>query len=655
MKRYSLVGRFALLSAVAMIVLGLGLAELEANLIRHRALENARESAEFVAHVALQSQLTPLDVIQGLGPEEVADMDQAFRQGVQDHRIARIKIWSPTGKIVYSDDHSLIGRSFPVEDDLADALKGGVSSDISRLQSAENVDERQFGQLFEVYLPLRFGNEHPVGAFELYVPYKPIAAGIASDTRRLVLFTLVALLLLYAALFRIVSRASRRLDEQASELERRAVRNEWLALNDTLTGLPNRTSFQRFLDDQVASGEPVAAVVMDIDRFKEINDTLGHEVGDAVLQEAAERLTTFRGPIAAVARLGGDEFGLVLVGDVPPPETTVRSLSAAFTEPFEVQEISVEIMPSFGLAPVRDSEDDSRSVLRRAEIAMYEAKARASRVESYTDAMERSSTLRLVLAGELRRAIEMGELRLRYQPKVLLPSGAVVGVEALVRWQHPTRGLLEPHEFIPVAESSGLIRQLTTWVLEQALPMQRRLADSGAATLTMSVNVSARSLSDPRLPDEVAREISTARVDPARVILEVTETSMVEEGEHVFRALDRLTKMGVTLSVDDFGTGYSSLSYIQRLPVGEVKIDRGFVMGVENNPGNRAIVRAAIDVAGVFDLAVVAEGVENETAAQILADLGCHAAQGFHFAQPMNEEDLLRWLGTATVGLPFAS
>ncbi|HXY71551.1 MAG TPA: bifunctional diguanylate cyclase/phosphodiesterase [Actinomycetota bacterium] len=655
MKRYSLVGRFALLSAAAMIVLGLGLGRLEANLIRHRGLENAQDSAEFVAHVGLQSQLTPLDIIQGLTPEEISDMDEAFREGLQDHRIARIKIWSPTGKIVYSDDHSLIGRTFPIEDELGDALKGKVSSDISSLDNAENVDERKFGQLFEVYLPLRFGNERPVGAFELYVPYKPIGAAIASDTRQLLLFTLVALLLLYAALFRIVSQASRRLDEQASELERRAERNEWLALNDTLTGLPNRTSFQRVLDDKVASGDPIAAVVMDLDRFKEINDTLGHEVGDAVLREAAERLTRFRGPVAAIARLGGDEFGLVVAGDVPPAETTVRSLSAAFTEPFQVQGISVEVMPSFGLAHARESGDDSRSVLRRAEIAMYEAKARASRVESYSDAMERSSTQRLVLAGELRRAIERGELRLRFQPKVLLPSGAVVGVEALVRWQHPTRGLLEPQEFIPVAESSGLIRQLTTWVLEQALPLQRRLADSGAATLTMSVNVSARSLSDPRLPEEVAREIATARVDPARVILEVTETSMVEEGEHVFRALDELTRMGVTLSVDDFGTGYSSLSYIQRLPVGEVKIDRGFVMGVENNPGNRAIVRAAIDVASVFDLAVVAEGVENETSAQILADLGCHAAQGFHFAQPMDEEELLRWLGTATVGLPFAS
>ena len=655
MKRYGLVGRFALLSAAAMIVLGLGLGKLEANLIRHRALENARESAEFVAHVALQSQLTPLDVLQGLGPEEVADMDHAFRQGVLDKRIARIKIWSPAGKVVYSDDHSLIGRSFPIQDDLREALKGEVSSDISSLNEAENVDERKFGRLFEVYLPLRFGNDHPVGAFELYVPYQPIAAGIASDTRRLLTLTVAALLLLYVALFRIVSKASHRLDDQAAELERRARRNEWLALNDTLTGLPNRTSFQRFLDEQIASGDPVAAVVMDLDRFKEINDTLGHDVGDAVLREAAERLLRFRGPVASAARLGGDEFGLVLVGDVPPAETTVRSLSAAFTEPFEVEDVSVEIMPSFGLAQVRESGDDSRSVLRRAEIAMYEAKARASRVESYSDAMERSSTQRLVLAGELRRAIERGELRLRYQPKVRLPSGAVVGVEALVRWQHPTRGLLEPQEFIPVAESSGLIRQLTTWVLEQALPLQRRLADSGAATLTMSVNVSARSLSDPRLPEEVAREIGAARVDPARVILEVTETSMVEEGEHVFRALDELTRMGVTLSVDDFGTGYSSLSYIQRLPVGEVKIDRGFVMGVENNPGNRAIVRAAIDVASVFDLAVVAEGVENETSAQILADLGCHAAQGFHFAQPMTEDDLLHWLASATVGLPFAS
>jgi diguanylate cyclase (GGDEF)-like protein len=646
MTRHGLVGKFALLSAVAVLLLGVGLARVESNLIRNRALDSARSSAQLVAQVALQSQITPSDLQAGLSADKIASLDHALQEGSTGNTIARVKIWSRDSTVVYSDDHRLIGRSFPTEGDLQEALDGEASTDVSALNEAENVDEREFGQLLEVYLPLRFGEQQPAGAFELYLPYRPIAAGIVADTRRLYLWTLGGLLLLYLLLFRIVYGASKRIEGQKASLKARAEENERLALSDQLTGLPNRTMFTRMLGEAIdgdgAAGH-MSVVLMDLDRFKDVNDTLGHDVGDLLLDQVGARLAKVAREPEQPARLGGDEFAVLVPGDRAAAEEVARRLVAQFVEPFRIDGMAIEVSPSIGIANYPRDGDAGHVVLRRAEIAMYQAKESTSRIEVYSPDIDHYTPDRLELAAELRRAIEQNQLLLHCQPKVDLTTGTVVGVEALVRWQHPVRGLMFPDEFIPLAEQTGIIRPLTTWVLDEALRVCRRALDRGMR-LPIAVNLSARNLLDTHFVEQVEALLTANHVEPELLILEVTESSMVEEASHVQASLHALEGMGVLLSIDDFGTGYSSLAYLQRLPVGELKIDRSFVRRLGEEAGSVPIVRAAVDLGRALDLLVVAEGVETESAATILRSLGCQSAQGFHFASPMPEEDLFAWL-----------
>jgi diguanylate cyclase (GGDEF)-like protein len=647
MTRHGLVGKFALLSAAAVLLLGIGLARMESGLIRNRALQSARNSAQLVTQVALQSNLQPSDLQNGLTVSEIAALDNSLQEGNADNSIARVKIWSPDSTVVYSDDTSLIGRKFPIETDLREALDGETSSDVSDVNEAENVEERRLGQLLEVYIPLRFNKQKPAGAFELYLPYAPVAEGIASDTRRLWAVTVGGLVLLYLLLFRIVYGASKRIDAQKRSLKERAEENERLAMTDQLTGLPNRTMFTRRLNELIAApGSPVAqvnVVLMDLDRFKDVNDTLGHDVGDRLLAEVGGRLAGMTREGEHPARLGGDEFAILVPGDRHAAQEVARRLVGQFVEPFRVEGMAVEVAPSIGVANYPRDGDAGHVILRRADIAMYKAKESTSRIEFYSPDIDHYTADRLQLAGELRRAIEQNQLVLHCQPKIELATETVVGVEALVRWQHPVRGLIFPDEFIPLAERTGIIRPLTTWVLNEALRVCRRALDRGMR-LPIAVNLSAKNLLGDRFVREVEALLTANSVEPELLVLEVTESSMVEEASHVQASLQALEAMGVLLSIDDFGTGYSSLAYLQRLPVGELKIDRSFVRRLGEDSGSVPIVRAAVDLGRALDLLVVAEGVETESAAGILRSLGCQSAQGFHFASPMPEDDLFAWL-----------
>jgi diguanylate cyclase (GGDEF)-like protein len=647
MTRHGLVGKFALLSAAAVLLLGIGLARMESGLIRNRALQSARNSAQLVTQVALQSNLQPSDLKNGLSVSEIAALDNALQERNADNTIARVKIWSPDSTVVYSDDASLIGRRFAIEEPLREALHGTPTSDISEADEAENVAEQKFGQLLEVYIPIRFNERTPAGAFELYLPYGPIAKGIASDTKRLWAMTLGGLVLLYLLLFRIVYGASKRIDAQKRSLKERAEENERLAMTDQLTGLPNRTMFTRRLNELIdAPGSPAAqvnVVLMDLDRFKDVNDTLGHDVGDRLLAEVGGRLAGMTRDGEQPARLGGDEFAILVPGDRHAAREVARRLVAQFVEPFQVEGMAVEVAPSIGIANYPRDGDAGHVILRRADIAMYKAKESTSRIEFYSPDIDHYTADRLQLAGELRRAIEQNQLVLHCQPKMELATETVVGAEALVRWQHPVRGLMFPDEFIPLAERTGIIRPLTTWVLNEALLVCRRALDRGMR-LPIAVNLSAKNLLDDRFVREVEALLTANRVEPELLVLEVTESSMVEEASHVQASLHALEEMGVLLSIDDFGTGYSSLAYLQRLPVGELKIDRSFVRRLGEDSGSVPIVRAAVDLGRALDLIVVAEGVETESAAAILRTLGCQSAQGFHFASPMPEGDLFSWL-----------
>ncbi len=422
------------------------------------------------------------------------------------------------------------------------------------------------------------------------------------------------------------------------------------ALHDGLTGLPNRTMVQRRITETleaVAAGRScgLGVMILDLDGFKQVNDTFGHAQGDLLLREVAQRLRSAAGPGAMVARLGGDEFAVVAV-DTPSVETASRigrRLLHALEEPVVIEGTEVAIGGSIGLSLSPEHGSEVSQLLRRADVAMYEAKSSAAGLRVYEAAMDTTSPTRLALVGELRTAIATGQLVLHVQPQVELVSSRVTGVEVLVRWEHPERGLVLPDEFVPIAERSGLIRTLTSTVLSGALESCSRWLAAGVE-LGVAVNLSARSLLDVDLAEQVRNLLEMYAV-PARLLtLEITESSVMTDAVRALDVLHRLNALGVRLSVDDFGTGYSSLSYLKRLPVQEVKIDKSFVTGLTEDADDATIVASIVNLGRSLSLQVVAEGVESAACLDRLTAMGCDCVQGFLVARPMPVGQLLPWL-----------
>lgn len=431
------------------------------------------------------------------------------------------------------------------------------------------------------------------------------------------------------------------------------------ANHDPLTGLPSRALFMDRLEQalkQGASADHMPSVLMlDMDGFKEVNDVFGHSSGDIVLVEVADRLSSRVRPHDTVTRLGGDEYAVLLVNvDAAQAEEAAARLSDALAIPFELGSVSVELEVSIGIATAGPGED-AEVVVRNADTAMYHAKEQRLGRVHYEDQLTRSGASqrgnRLDLLGDLRRALQEHQIVLHYQPKIDLTQGATVGVEALARWQHPERGLLQPAAFIEMVERTNLSRQFTAEVLSLALAQSRAWADLGLE-IPIAVNLSRRSLLDPSLPGAVAAALAEHGVSPQLLILEINEMTVVSEPELAVQILHRLRALGVKVSLDDFGTGYSSLSYLKSLPIDELKIDRSFVRHVtEAGSRDSILVRATVELAHQLGLTVVAEGVEDADTQRLLGDLECDVAQGFHFARPMPASDLGAWLTESFTGL----
>lgn len=448
------------------------------------------------------------------------------------------------------------------------------------------------------------------------------------------------------------------------ELRREADERRHEALHDALTGLPNRALFSQRVKEAVGPRDPgptvggltggrpprpnetaAAVMLMDLDRFKEVNDTLGHHNGDLLLREVATRLhETVRG-CDTVARLGGDEFALLLPelhGPEQARELAARVLSA-LSRPFVVDGLSLEIGASIGIALSPEHGDDGVVLLQRADVAMYNAKAAKEGCSVYTAERDNYSPKRLALATELRRAIDTGQLVVYHQPKVDITTEAVVGTEALVRWSHPDYGMVFPDEFIPVAEQTGLIVPLTLHVLDSALA-QCSTWRAGGHGVGVAVNLAVRSLLDTSLPDTVNEALARHGVPARMLTLEITESSIMADADRTISVLERLALIGVKLSVDDFGTGYSSLTYLQRLPVHEVKIDKSFVMGMGSDANAATIVQSIVELGHNLGLRVVAEGVEDDAVWRRLQAMSCDIAQGYLLSRPAPAADITSWL-----------
>ena len=442
--------------------------------------------------------------------------------------------------------------------------------------------------------------------------------------------------------------------------ERRAhlVRLEHQALHDTLTDLPNRVLLFDRLEQAIAIAPreraKVALMLMDLDRFKEVNDAYGHQYGDLLLKAVAIRLKQQVRSSDTVARLGGDEFAIVLpsVGDASTAAAVAQKILKAMEAPFIIDDKTLDVGASIGIAICPTHGNDAATLLRRADIAMYRAKSANIGFHFHTPDGEGQMGTQLSLAVDLRQAIESSQLVLHYQPKLHLRSGLVTRVEALVRWNHPELGLLSPAEFIPLAERTGLVKPLTDWVLDEALRQCRSWHDAGIP-MHVAVNLSTRSLQEPYLAEKVQQALLKWHVEARCLKLEITESSILADPPQVMAILYLLQGLGVRLSIDDFGTGYSSLVHLRNLPVDEIKVDQSFVRGMMSNDADLAIVRATIDLAHNLGHQVAAEGVEDPATFLKLRDLGCDLAQGYYLSPPLPAYELLGWLERTRWGLDF--
>ena len=431
---------------------------------------------------------------------------------------------------------------------------------------------------------------------------------------------------------------------------------ETMAFTDSLTHMPNRALFYDRLEKATALAKRENAefllLVLDLDRFKYVNDTLGHHIGDQLLREIARRLQNSVRKSDAIARLGGDEFAAILFGvhGLESAEIIAKKIINLVNEPISVENHNLTVGASIGIVRCPQDGTDNNQLMQRADMAMYHAKNNRQNYTFYESYLDQHSFIQLNLENDLRTAIQKQHLELYYQPKIDVKAGRCCGIEALVRWNHPTRGFLTPDLFIPLAEQTGLIHQLTHWVLTHALEQCARWHKE-KIMINVAVNLSARSLEDLHLADIVAATLSRYGVHAQWLSLELTESAVMANPDQAMEMLTKLHNKGVKISVDDFGTGYSSLAYLKKLPVTDIKIDKSFVMEMHRDNNDAVIVHSTIDLAHNMGLNVIAEGVETQEVLEMLVNLGCDVAQGFFICKPLKADDISKWLQQSRWGL----
>ena len=616
-----LFGTHALISLIPVVVLGGALLwnfRTEAN---KRGLSEAQAQAKLVADTAIEPLLDGKPLNPGVPPVDAHEMNLALDRPLTEGHLVSVRILNGKGEVVYSSTPNTSAVT-------------GFHDSINNGPGAPTVT---------IYQPLTAEpptaeTPVPAGTLELTLPYAPIKghvdAALNSQNQELA----VALGALYLTLIVISISMSRGLRKEVAY-------NAFLAEHDNLTDLPNRTLFHERAAAalrKASRGDPVAIAIIDLDRFKDVNDTLGHHNGDRLLTELARRLDVNTRPEDTVARLGGDEFGVILTG-VTDPEEALWRLRDIIDREVDVSGLPLTIESSIGFVVAPQDGNDVDDLLQRADVAMYVAKGAHGGVVRYDPNQDEYDVVKLELVAELRHAIDDGQLVLHYQPKTLIKDGKVEAMEALVRWEHPIRGLLYPDSFVPIAEQTDLIDKLTDWALDRALADVRDLGRHHE-TLAVAVNVSARSLGKPDFPDRVQSALERAEVPPVRLIIEITETALIADPERAKASLAELDAHGVRVSIDDFGQGQTSLGYLSDLPVHELKIDKGFVYDMLTNPAHAAIVRSIVDLGHNLHMQVVAEGVETDAVLLGLREAHCDVAQGFLFARPMPFKNLERWL-----------
>lgn len=632
---------YAAISLIPVLVLGFVLSASYRSEARQRGVAEGKSEALLIAQTAVEPLLDGRPLSQGLSPTESADLSRLVRHAVRGGDVLRLRLRNLSGQVVYSDDGS--GFKEAPEDEALDAAQGTIVGRLTHLNS-DSDDSGPIGpESVEVYLPLNAGApSHRVGVLEIYLPYAPINADVSAELHNLYRDLALGLGALYVVLFAISVSMSRRLRQQVKA-------NKFLAEHDALTNLPNRSLFHQRANEALAAGRRsetrTVMAIADLDRFKEVNDTLGHHNGDELLTQLASRLASSTRPQDAVARLGGDEFGIILC-DVADPEIALHRLRDVIQNEVQVSGLPLSVESSIGYVVAPEDGTEVDELLQRADVAMYLAKVEHIGVARYEVERDHYDAANLELVSQLRHAIEDEQLVLYYQPKATLAVGEVEAVEALVRWQHPAHGLLGPDRFVPLAEQTDLIDKLTAWVLNRALTDIRDLGPR-ASHISVAVNVSARNLSRANFARQVIDKLLALEVPPERLIIEITETALLTDPNRAAAVLSELDAAGVRVSLDDFGMGQTSLGYLSSLPVRELKIDKSFIGDMLSNPAHAAIVRSIVDLGHNLSLSVVGEGVETEDVLAAVYEAGCDLAQGYLLARPMPLEQLRSWLEPA--------
>jgi diguanylate cyclase len=616
---------YALASLLPVALLGAVLVRGYQDQGLERGRDQGRAQAAVIEEMAIAPALSGADLSTGLSSAVRERLQSATDLAIFNGSVSQLHLLSLSGIVLFSDDGSVLGAA-SVTDPAFQAAAAG-RTDVSIVQGGT-----RSSVAIRVLQPVVAASDgQATGVLEVHLPYDAIAADVQAETTRTITRLALGLVGLYTVLALISWGTTRALRRQATD-------HEHQALHDPLTGLPNRELFRRKAEEALAQGRrgaPGALVLIDLDHFKEVNDTLGHPAGDELLRVVGRRLIESLRTDDTVARLGGDEFGLVLPSGGGRKETLalLTRVREELAEEVVLHGVPLSVEASFGVSFYPTDADTVEALLQHADSAMYQGKHGSTGVVVYDPATPQHATHSLVMQRELRVALERDELVLYYQPKVELGTGRVGCVEALVRWQHPERGLLPPSEFLPVAERSELIEPLTSWVLRRAL------ADYAAWTAaghdwTVAVNVSARNLGSLAFAATVQTILHETGVRPDRLHLEVTETALAFDTGLAGRVVAVLGAQGISMSVDDFGIGYTSLSQLRTLNVSEVKIDRTFVSGLPGNEQDQVIVRSVIDLGHSLGCLVTAEGVESQDVADWLVEAGCDHAQGYLWSRP---------------------
>jgi diguanylate cyclase (GGDEF)-like protein len=620
-----LVLRFAVVTALGLALAGGIILAVVREIDQRSAVREATERSHFVAETFLSSVIRPADAAATVRGARRKELDRLIRRHVLVDSALRVTLVGSGNRITYSTDHRLIGMLAHSRAAVASARAGAIVSSVSSVPSGSGGSKK----VLVSSVPVLLGSG-TVAVVTIEQDYGPIAAEARQSLVPVAGALEFALVVLFVFLIPMLARTSRRLRSYVAEIRYRAT-------HDALTGLSNREALHenvRLALSARAEGEHVAVLLIDLDRFKEVNDSLGHDAGDELLREIAARLVGVAGE-APVSRLGGDEFAVVLAGTTPQDAVAFgHALRHTIEEPLAIRGIPVAVDASIGVALGPDDGTDVGQLVRRADVAMYAAKQARAGVLRYEVETDHNDASKLVLMTELRVAVERGELEVHYQPIVEATSGRLAKVEALVRWQHPTKGMIPPGAFVPLAEHTRLIVDLNRVVMREAVRQCGVWRRSGI-DIGVTTNVSVLDLLESPFAATVEQILHEAAFPPRALTIELTEGAFVQEPERVRRTLETLRALGVQVALDDFGTGYSSLSYLKNLPVDILKIDRSFVSDLPGSDDNLAIVAAAVELSHRLGLRVVAEGVETDGQYECLEALGCDLIQGYVVSRPV--------------------